>query len=258
MDEHVELTRLIDNPPARRLWLLYNALHGLPFDRAIEMARTAEAFVTGSATEKHAGDARVDAKPPVAEAVERTDQHIDEISSSPIIGEEPSNPDVGHLTATKRTRLTLPAEQRDRLLDRLAEGAKNGELATEFGLSLQQVQGIRIGCARDIAKRRDQRGNGTAHSQQVLSHSASMEEIIRYLRQQDDVVVPQENGQFLVNGRFHMPLADLAARANRMRARQRKPAFELIGDKPGRAEQISPANGHPLFWDKAAPAQPRS
>ena len=151
MDEHVELIGLIDNPPARRLWLLYNALHGLPFDRAIEMARTAEAFVTGSAAEKHAGDARVDAAPAVAEAVERTDQPIDEIPSNPIIGEEPSNPVVGHPTATKRARLTLPAEQRDRLLDRLAAGAKNGELATEFGLSLQQVQGLRIGCARDIA-----------------------------------------------------------------------------------------------------------
>ena len=258
MDEHVELIGLIDNPPARRLWLLYNALHGLPFDRAIEMARTAEAFVMGSAAEKHAGDARVDAKPPVAEAVERTDQHIDEIPSNPIIGEEPSNPTAGGPTATKRTRLTLPAEQRDRLLDRLAEGAKNGELATEFGLSLQQVQGLRIGCARDIAKRRDQRGKETMDSQPVLFRSASMEEIIRYLRQQDDVVVPQENGQFLVNGRFHMSLADLAARANRMRARQQKPAFELIGDKPARSEQISSANGHPLFWDQAAPAQPRS
>jgi len=258
MDEHVELIGLIDNPPARRLWLLYNALHGLPFDRAIEMARTAEAFVTGSAAEEHAGDARVDAAPSVAKAVERIDQHVDEISSNPIIEEIPSNPAVGQPTATKHTRLALPAEQRDRLLGRLAEGAKNGELATEFGLSLQQVQGLRIGCARDIAKRRDQRGNETMDSQPVLSHSASMEEIIRYLRQQDDVVVPQENGQFLVNGRFHMPLADLAARANRIRARQRKPAFELIGDKPARAEQISPANGHPLFWDKTAPAQPRS
>ena len=54
-----------------------------------------------------------------------------------------------------------------------------------------------------------------------------------------------------------MPLADLAARANRMRARQRKLAIELIGDKPARAEQISSANGYSLFWDKAAPAQPR-
>jgi hypothetical protein len=258
MDERVELIGLIDNPPARRLWLLCNALHCLPFDRAIEMARTAEAFVTGSVAEKHAGDARVYAEPPVAEAVERTDQHIDEIPANPIIEDIPSNPTVGHPTATKRTRLALPADQRDRLLGRLAEGAKNGELATEFDLSLQQVQGLRIGCARDIAKRRDQRGNETVHSQQVLSHSASMEEIVRYLRQQDDVVVPQENGQFLVNGRFHMALGDLAARANRMRIRQRKPAFELIGDKPARAEQIASANGHPLFWDKTAPAQPRS
>src|ERR1700732_211218 len=92
----------------------------------------------------------------------------------------------------------------------------------------------------------------------LISRSAAIEKIIRYLRQQDDVVVPQENGQFLVNGRFHMSLADLAARANRMRARQQKPAFELIDDKPARSEQISSANGHPLFWDEAAPAQPRS
>ena len=41
MSDHVELSELIGNSPARRLWLLYNALHCQPFDRAIELARSA-------------------------------------------------------------------------------------------------------------------------------------------------------------------------------------------------------------------------
>src|SRR5262249_5534396 len=48
MNEHVELTGLMENPPARRLLLLLKALQYVPFDRAIELARTAEVFVTGS------------------------------------------------------------------------------------------------------------------------------------------------------------------------------------------------------------------
>jgi hypothetical protein len=83
-----------------------------------------------------------------------------------------------------------------------------------------------------------------------------VEEIIRYLRQQDDVVVPQEDGSYLVNGRFRMSLAELSARANRMRSRQRKPAFELRGEQPN--ETNSSVNGHPLFWEKSAESEPPS
>src|SRR5258705_10305273 len=121
-----------------------------------------------------AGDASVYADLRVAEAVEGTDQHIDEIPANPIIEDIPSNPIVGHPTATKRTRLALPAEQRDRLLERLAAGAQNGELAPEFDLSLQQVQRLRICCAHHIAKSRDPRGKEKVHFPQGLSHSASI------------------------------------------------------------------------------------
>jgi hypothetical protein len=55
-----------------------------------------------------------------------------------------------------------------------------------------------------------------------------------------------------------MPLGDLVARANRMRIRQRKPEFEMTGSKTVRPEEVSSANGHPLFWKESAPAQPRS
>jgi hypothetical protein len=66
------------------------------------------------------------------------------------------------------------------------------------------------------------------------------------LRQQDDVVVAQEKGEFLVNGRFRMRLEELVTRANRIRARQGKSKFDVTGSTtvhPG----MSRANGHPLF-----------
>ena len=43
----------------------------------------------------------------------------------------------------------------EQLLERLAQGARNAELASDFGLSTRQVQGIRMGSAREIARRRD-------------------------------------------------------------------------------------------------------
>ena len=45
MNEHVEVTGLLENPPARRLLLLLKAVQDAPFDRAIELARIAEVFV---------------------------------------------------------------------------------------------------------------------------------------------------------------------------------------------------------------------
>src|SRR5205814_5531553 len=89
----------------------------------------------------------------------------------------------------------------------------------------KQVQGVRMGCAREIAKRRTAlaaHSPAPAKQQQVTGATASIDEIVRYLRQQDDVVVPQEDGGYLVNGRFRMTAAELTLRANRMRTRQRK------------------------------------
>src|SRR5205823_11138095 len=105
-------------------------------------------------------------------------------------------------------------------------GAKNAELALEFGLSPKQVQGFRIGSAREIARRRAHTGNAF-EAEQEASPTAIIDDIVRYLRQQDDVVVLQEDGGYLVNGRFRMTASELVTRANRMRTRQRKPAFEI-------------------------------
>jgi hypothetical protein len=244
-----ELIGLIDNPHARRLWLLYNAMQHLPLPQAIECARSADRFLTGSLPDKQLGDAHVDTA---------SDAETSDVSgqSEHLATETSSNASVEHPTIAKPTRLAVPAEHRERLLDRLAHGAKNAELAAEFGVSLRQVQGLRMGCAREITQRRDQLGKGPARVEPT-SLTVSVEEVIRYLRQQDDVVVQQENGQFLVNGRFNLSLVDLLARANRMRSRQRKPTFELSGGMPG-AEKTSSTNGHPLFWEESANSHGRS
>lgn len=81
-----------------------------------------------------------------------------------------------------------------------------------------------------------------------------IDDIVRYLRQQDDVVVPQENGGYLVNGRFRMTASELITRANRMRTRQRKPAFEvanraLSSDAPA-------SKSHPRFWEELPANEP--
>ena len=239
MDEHVELTGLVKNPAARRLLLLLKALQHVPFEEAIELARTAEGFVTG-----FRDSLAVEAKATTAPSREpESGEDMPKRHARPQPGEESIVRGPGPIA--------LSTEQRDHLLTLFAEGARNAELASKFGLSAKQVQGIRMGCAREIAKRRDQLSRTTAEAGETMMATVSVDEVVRYLRQQDDIVVPQENGEFLVNARFHLPMADLTARANRMRARQGKPKFEFPGIS-NLPKQIASANGHPLFWEQTA------
>ena len=136
MSEQVELNELIENPAHRRLWLLHRALQHKPFDAAIELACTAEAFITGSLSNEQLIAARVD------DGSSEVSAPSEQLPHQTSIGRP-----VEHATVPMRTRLELSPEHRERLLDRLAQGAKNAELAAEFGVSSKQVQGFRIGCA---------------------------------------------------------------------------------------------------------------
>jgi len=67
-------------------------------------------------------------------------------------------------------------------------------------------------------------------------------------------VVLQEDGGYLVNGRFRMTASELVARANRMRTRQRKPTFEVPN---GALSSGAPAaKSHPLFWEEPPANEP--
>jgi len=111
MSEYEFLERL-QNMTSRRCWLLYEALRCLPLDRAIDLARSAETFVTGPAVELRIEMDRVDTESrPAAEAPEEPEQLIDAIPSSlPTLGKRPAN---------SRPGLALTSEQREQLLERL-------------------------------------------------------------------------------------------------------------------------------------------
>jgi DNA-binding CsgD family transcriptional regulator len=238
MTEHIDPIRLLGNPPARRLWLLQEAMRSLQLDRAIELARIAEAFVAGSAVDA----AKSEIAPPIDN--EERGQLVDQGSTSAAVPAD---------SAIERNGLALSDNDRERLLDRLAKGARNVELAGEFGISAKQVQGLRMGCAREIARRRAAPSDKPSDEYAVHHEdsTASIEEIVRYLRQQDDVVVPQEDGGYLVNGRFRMSAAELIVRANRMRSRQHKASLQTFGTSIQRVRGSGPT-GHPLFWENPA------
>ena len=180
MSNDSELPKIADEPTTRRLWLLSKALESVPLDRAIELARTADQFLTAGPMVPRTID-EAERKPastgePVQAAQHRTRRRL------------PRRP------KPRQTGLALSLETREQLLDRLAVGATNAELAREFGLGARQVQGIRMGAAREIANRRNRQPKPLASPAEDTS--ASPEEDVRYLRQQDNVVVPQDEGEF--------------------------------------------------------------
>ena len=246
MHDPVDINELIRDPAARRLWLLYNSAKFLPFGDALELARAADRFVSASVPESPAAEASSAAMQPNVRnpIVERNAADIPDGSDA-----------AAHKLATVRNGHFLSGDERDRLLTYLAEGAKNADLAVEFGLTPKQVQGFRIGCAREIARRRAYAKNGLQIRPEAAT-TAIIDDIVRYLRQRDDVVVPQEDGGYLVNGRFRMTASELVVRANRMRTREKKPMFE-VSDTAIPAP--APASkSHPMFWEETPATEPRA
>jgi hypothetical protein len=222
MENSKQLLCTFDRPTHRRFWLLCKALECVPLNRALDLARMAEEFVLGAESES-----------PISPHLAANSSHPQERVEWSACANKPA--------ASGRSKLPLSAQQRGRLLDRLANGARNPELASEFGLSPKQVQGIRISETRKGKLDR----TGTPSPEDPPQ---SIEEVVRFLRQQDDVVVREDDGRFLVNGRFKLVAAELIERANRIRAGQGKSAFRQIG-----TEQHPNPFKKQTFW-KNAPA----
>jgi hypothetical protein len=223
MPATVDLSALAQDASYRRIWFLSKALESEPFDRALALARAADEFVAGVPSTGPTLSREASTETPTMMGQEAAGRELE------------GAPDAAKRSPTATPRAQLSDEHRERLIDRLVSGAKNSELAVEFGLSSKQVQGFRMGSAREIASRRERR------QQQHSFETASADEVIRYLRQQDDVVVPQGD-EFLVNGRFQLSLPGLIERANKMRDRQGKPRFK--GVAANGAEHRRLANGH--------------
>jgi hypothetical protein len=237
MSEAIELMRLFAQPTDRRCWLLLKALESVPLDQAVGWARTAETFIAGG-TLSNTAEASTVSSDGTVQAGNEVRRPIDAPTVAPA-----STADLG---TQNRSRMSLSPERREQLLRRLAQGARNAELATEFELTSQQVQGLRIGLARKKARSREECLPTQPAFDQTTAIVVTVDEVVRYLRQQDDVVVSAEKGAFLVNGRFKLDLIELVARANRMRMRQGKPDYELCEGSSTSAGKSASANGHSM------------
>ena len=133
--ELADLHQLLHDPVRRRSWLLNKAMESHPLDQALELAREAEAFITGASQN---------------ETGARSPRLADQAGSQAVVNRVPK-PNL----PSPRIALTLSPEQREQLLEALAQGARNSDLASQFGLSAKQVQGIRMGSAREIFRRRN-------------------------------------------------------------------------------------------------------
>jgi hypothetical protein len=134
LTEGAGVPSFLTDPVRRRSWLLAKALASHPLDQALELARSAESFITGS---------------PVAETTTATPLRSDAAPAPEAHTKDNAKP------AKRPIPLALAPEKREELLERLAQGTRNAELARDFGLPIRQVQGIRVGSAREIARLRD-------------------------------------------------------------------------------------------------------
>lgn len=192
----MDLTEIFSQPVLRRCWLLNKALENASFDEALKLAQVADEFLCADKLE---ASASIPTKPVV-----RSSQGphyaslLESALSLPL--ERESNHHLHPTDIVRDAAETIVVERRPSLEGPLEEPSNNP------------------GGNREIASQ--------VAVEDSLLVLANQEEIVRYLRQRNDVVVPDGANVFLVNGRFRLNIYEMLARANKMRERQGKPLFQ--------------------------------
>jgi hypothetical protein len=189
----MNINDLFDHPGYRRLWLLSKALEFASLDDALRLARSAEAFLDFNVATAPSGLARS----------ATTLSGRPEDASTFVVPPPIDSAEDNRLPLNVRVICSTAAEPPPRE----AAGIHTRDVTTDT-------------VALQYSTARASVGNGLA----VL---ASPEDVVRFLRQQNDVVVSAGDDAYLVNGRCRENLVELTARANRMRRREKKPVFEL-------------------------------
>ena len=209
MGIRMELATVFTEPVLRRCWLLNKALESAPLDEALRLARAADEFLSAnqanapalsyepastdnSSTVPNQGGEPASALPIAASPGDQADQGAGPISAT------------DHVAYTADILNSAGAAEGD-----TSEGASSNSGGEEAG-SEPEDSGPQAAMTSGLA---------------VL---AGMEDIVRFLRQQDDVVVSAGAATYLVNGRFQLNSKELLDRANKIRDRQGKPQFQCI------------------------------
>jgi hypothetical protein len=200
----MELDWIINDPVRRRWWILSKALEVVPFEEALRLARSVEDFLLAGGV-----------------GVLATIDDPSQLFEAGAIG----NGDA------------LPNRQ-----------PSNAECATAAPTETAAGTGEVHGSASLDQAREDSADPGDPANEPVVSPSVANDlavlalagDIVRYLRQRDDVVI-RDGDTYLVNGRFRESLGQLADRANRIRSRQGLPPFLLLPTDLGSADTSNAA-----------------
>ena len=224
----LHLGALLKDPQVRRLWLLWHAMQRTQLENAIKIAQEGEHFiVSGVSTSSQSN-------PPVAptNCADGSGSRLEDRSTGPSTVPDLASGPVGGAPQL------MTVIRKSELHARLASGSSNAELASEFGLTLRQVQGFRMQVARQARRAIRQIPTDIQPAVAALNHDILpplVDEVVCYLRQQDDVVVRCADRSFIVNNRFRLDFQKLLTRANRMRLRQGKPEFVAATSGPVQA-----------------------
>jgi hypothetical protein len=213
----MDLANIFAEPILRRCWLLNKALENATLEEALKLAQAADQFldldrqgISRSLSIVKSTSGALDGAYLQKQNTPLTNAEASQFAESPVIvpversagRDRPPEFTVNGLEAAEASELEA-AESRGDPLD----SGSGDEPRTEDG---KQDASPQPGAVEDLA---------------VL---ASMDDIVRYLRQRDDVVVSAGADTFLVNGRFRLNSNELLVRANKMRERQGKPLFQRI------------------------------
>lgn len=193
----MDLTDIFSQPVLRRCWLFSKALEISSFDEALKLAQVADEFL---------GAAELKTSEPIpTKPIAGSSQAPHYASPLESVFSLPVKREINHLHPTEIVRdaaETVVVERR-----RSFEGSSD-DVSDDLGVS------------REIASR--------VAVENSLLVPTDQDQIVRYLRQRDDVVVRDGANVFLVNGRLRLDFGQMLLRANKMRERQGKPPFRPI------------------------------
>jgi|HubBroStandDraft_1064217.scaffolds.fasta_scaffold23667_2 hypothetical protein len=205
-----------------RLYFLLLALREGRTEQALIVAERMEKFVSACDEGPHSGvpkTAEREQDPPVA------------IGTSICTDDGVRSERSGATKPVSKAKGLLSDEAlRRRFVNAIASGADNRRLAEEFCLSLRQANGLRLGMTRKrFPKHADRAPNPRVEQQNSLpqmreSGQDPLDDVVRFLRQRDDVIV-KRGDDFLLNSRHILTAAQLVERANRKRRELGKSEF---------------------------------
>jgi hypothetical protein len=250
----------LDAPARRRFWLVAQLIGRCgvtEIESALSAAAKVEAFIANGKGTAGAPLGRGDlgaAARAVASNIEPS-QRVDG-QASPVTATSSNSQNVVDIGGKYRNarRQLLDKETRSRFIQEAAINPDNRHLAQLFGLSVRQAHAIRVGLSKFIAdgRREIELQMQDDFLRNKSAAAATMEDVVRYLRQINDVVVP--NGQnYIVNYKLALTGEQLLERANVKRRERKQPPFVMDAGGMPQGADPPPADIGPEAARQSAP-----